>query len=1378
MRLEHLYPHSGRREKRTTGIGFTRTFLLAGILMVFLPFVSSAIFVPAFTNSSPQYRTICSNLPVDIGAWLSVNDIDPSETLTWDIVDESGANGVLSGFPATASTPGSTITPSGLTFTPDPGATTSAFTISVDDGTGSALMTIILTINAGPALTLGTMPAVCAGVTSATIPFSGLSNVGPDTVTFSYTGSMQSWTVPSNVTSVKFDVMGAAGGTGNYAGATAPGKGGRIEGILSVAPGSSMNIFVGGQGENGSMLGAAGGYNGGGDAFFYYFGCGGAGGGASDIRIGGTSLADRKVVAGGGGGDGSDDNITALAGGAGGGLTGGASDAHVAGGHSNGGTQTNGGAPATYTGWSPGAYGVSGVGGNGSSQGYSGGGGGGYYGGGGGIWTGGGGGSSFADGTVTYSVSHTQGAREGDGMVTLYYSDPGTYTIIWDATADGEGFLNVASAALPTGNEFNIDVPSGAAPGTYHGTLTINNISCNSIEYPIEVTVKPLPDVTTPADQVLCHGEMTTDVFLSGSVSGGSYSWVNDNPAIGLDPSGTGHIPAFAPVNGTPFPVTANITVTPVADGCIGASEVFHIIDNPVPMLNSTTTPASICNNMLFSYIPTSLTPGTTFEWSRASVAGIANAPNTGTGNPNETLFNLTTEPITVTYVYTLSANTCTNTVNVMVVVNPTPSLTSPVSPAPLCNSEVFSYTPTTATTGASLTWHRPVAAGISNPDATGTGAISETLINTTVSPKTVTYVITLGIDGCEYDEDVTVTVNPPLMLSNASEFLTSVCDSQLLTYIPTTNVPGATATWSRGPVTGISNPATTGASGISESLANTTPDQIDVTYIYTIAAFGCTNTQNLTITVNPKPQLSSSLTPPDICTNTLFGYTPSSLTSGATFVWARDSVRGIVNPVAVGSGSVSEIVINNTDTTINVPYLYTITGYGGCADSQVVMLKVHPLPRISNDISNIAVCDSALLDFNPASITPGATFSWTRDYVAGISNLLATGTENPNERLNNTTYITVPVTYVYTITANTCTNTQNVTVKVRPSPVLTSNTAVTCSGAPFTFDPVSYTPLSQFAWSRAATAGITPDTAAGEGSIQDTLTHSSSDAMTVVYDYALSIYGCVNMQQVTVTVNPAPPVPTISTKPDSALCNGATFISFGAETPAADGFTYSWGATGATLHATGGSTQYALVSFNTPGTAVVTLTSHNATTTCTSKTSFDVTVGGGLAQTPEIIYFDGQFICKQNEQTNYQWGYDDAATLEPTALDGETNQNYFNQYPEWSNKYYWVITSRNGCSQKTYYNRPTGVADVNRADVSMNVFPNPASSVINVEVSSFVTGEIYMNVYNMVGQQLQHVQAQNNKAQISIADLPAGAYIVDCYSDGIKVAAARFIKN
>lgn len=1387
MRLEHVYPQSIGRARKANGIGFVRTFLLAGILMVFLPLVSSAIFVPSFINSSPQNRTICGNVPSDINTWLSVTDIDLGETLTWTIIAHPGG-GTLGGFDGSdqyfAPSGGSMVTPTGLTYTANPGTTNDNFAIMVDDGAGgTAVMTVILTVNAGPSLTLGAMPSVCRGVTSATLSFTDLANVGPDTVVINTVGS-HNWTVPVNVTSVKFDVMGASGGNDDYSGASIPGKGGRVQGMLSVAPGTNLNINVGGVGSDGSPLGAAGGFNGGGDAYHYYFGCGGAGGGASDIRVGGTGLANRKVVAGGGGGGGADNTpaLTAFAGGHGGGLIGGNSSNNNALSPSNskGGTQATGGAPAAYFGWTPGGFGTFGNGGAGSVDGVSGGGGAGWYGGGGGVWTGGGGGSSYTDNVTAYSVTHTQGANTGDGMVTLYYTNPGTYTIIWDNDADViGGFENVADEELPSGNDFTIDVPWNAPAGTYYGVLTINNINCNSIQYPITVTVKPLPVVDNPGDVVVCHGSPVPDIFFSGTVSAGNYNWVNSNPSLGFGPSGSGHIPGEPILNNpTPLPATATFTVTPVENGCIGLSQVFNIVDNPIPTLNSTTTPPSICNGALFSYIPNSLTPGTTFQWSRAEVPGISNLAASGTGNPNENLINTTANPIAVVYTYTLTANTCENIESVTVMVNPTPSLSSTLSPAPLCNNGSFEYTPASLTTDAVLTWSRPVVAGISNAAASGTGAINETLLNVTTTPKNVTYVITLNIDGCVYTQNVTVTVNPPLTLTSPTA-LGAMCDGNTLNYGPVPSVSSATMTWNRAAVPGISNAAGTGTGNISEALYNTTPNPVVVTYVYTLSAFGCSNNINVTKTVNPRARLSSSLNPGGICTNTLFAYTPASLTPGATFQWARDNVDGISNPATpVLTGSVSEILVNFTDLPISVPYLYTTTAYG-CAHADTVRVTVNPSPRIVNDTTTLAVCDSALFSFTPVSATPGATYAWSRAYEAGIANLGATGTTgNPNERLNNTTYISVPATYMYTITANGCTNSQNVVVQVRPSAILTHNTATTCSGAPFTFEPISYTTLTTFAWARANVPGVTPATATGTGSILDTLTHSSSTAMTVVYDYNLTIFGCVNKQKVTVTVETQPAVPVIGTAPSGEICNNRQAVNFGADVPAPDGFSYSWSATNATLVATGNSKQFAIFNFNTAGTASVTLTTRSNKTTCATSKTMEVKIGNGYAEVPELIYYDRQFICKQTDVTTYQWGYDDRATLDSVILVGETNQNYHNEFPEFDKKSYWVMTTRNGCTQKTYYNAITGVADVNMGAATMKIFPNPADNYINVEVSRIVTGEIRMDVFNMLGQQVQSVNAQGNKAQINVANMPAGVYVVDCYSDGIKVTAARFIKN
>jgi hypothetical protein len=104
-------------------------------------------------------------------------------------------------------------------------------------------------------------------------------SAGTATVTCVYTGDAQTWTVPQGVTSASFDVQGAQGGDSG-------GNGGRAIDTLHVTPGTVVNVFVGGEGDNG-------GFNGGGSSAQRRQG-------ASDIRIGSTALSDRVLIAGGG----------------------------------------------------------------------------------------------------------------------------------------------------------------------------------------------------------------------------------------------------------------------------------------------------------------------------------------------------------------------------------------------------------------------------------------------------------------------------------------------------------------------------------------------------------------------------------------------------------------------------------------------------------------------------------------------------------------------------------------------------------------------------------------------------------------------------------------------------------------------------------------------------------------------------------------------------------------------------------------------------------------------------------------------------------------------------------------------------------------------
>lgn len=137
-----------------------------------------------------------------------------------------------------------------------------------------------------------------------------------DPVTFSYTGGMQTYTVPASGT-YKLEVWGAQGGN---ASSMTGGKGGYASGTVTLNAGDILKIAVGGQGSAKGSANAtnAGGWNGGGSGYTINWTDdrgGGGGGGATHIAkssgtyttlssYGNATTANSYVyiVAGGGGG--------------------------------------------------------------------------------------------------------------------------------------------------------------------------------------------------------------------------------------------------------------------------------------------------------------------------------------------------------------------------------------------------------------------------------------------------------------------------------------------------------------------------------------------------------------------------------------------------------------------------------------------------------------------------------------------------------------------------------------------------------------------------------------------------------------------------------------------------------------------------------------------------------------------------------------------------------------------------------------------------------------------------------------------------------------------------------------------------------------------
>ncbi|GAB3202271.1 hypothetical protein ABID22_002610 [Pontibacter aydingkolensis] len=593
------------------------------------------------------------------------------------------------------------------------------------------------------------------------------------------------------------------------------------------------------------------------------------------------------------------------------------------------------------------------------------------------------------------------------------------------------GGASVSNISSP--NTLSTDVTvAGVGTVTMRLTSSSNVASCNDATRDVTLTVHPYPIANAGPDLELCSTGSTTIFRPDASNNTGTVDWTlkSGNATIGF-PGNT------VPTVYVNSPGVVVLTMTVTSNGCVSTDEVT-LTAKPNPTVNAVSD-LTYCNGASSAAINFgSSISGSTYSWTSSRDIGFGVS---GDGNiPAFTAENTGTAPVTATINVRATAADCQGPQQSFTIkVNPTPTVSSSAT-ANTCSEATFTYTPTSATAGTTYTWTRAAAGG--NAAASGDGVISETLTNTTTAPITVTYVITPSANDCAgTPQNIVVTINPRPVLS--SPLTATVCSGTAFTYTPASATPGTlTFRWTRAAVPGISNAAVTSAQtgGINETLVNATTAPIDVTYVYTTSANGCTgDPQNLVVTVNPRPVLSSTLTPAAICSGTTFNYKPTSETDNAGFSWTRLAATGINNGASTnGTGEVNEALTNSTANPINVTYRFT-TSANNCSgtSTQDVVVRVNPTPTLSSTLTPAAVCSESAFNYTPNSLTLGASYTWTRAFVSGISNPAVTTPQSGgiSETLVNSTTTDKTVVYVYTITANGCSNTQNVSVVVKPKP-------------------------------------------------------------------------------------------------------------------------------------------------------------------------------------------------------------------------------------------------------------------------------------------------------------------------------------------------------
>ncbi|TWW10228.1 hypothetical protein E3A20_07270, partial [Planctomyces bekefii] len=592
----------------------------------------------------------------------------------------------------------------------------------------------------------------------------------------------------------------------------------------------------------------------------------------------------------------------------------------------------------------------------------------------------------------------------------------------------------------------------------------------------------------------------------------------------------------------------------------------------PKPTLNSVANASPICSGTLFQYTPSSATPGANFSWSYLSVSGItASEPLSGVGSISQRLTNTTNAAITVTYFYSLNADGCigNGTDAVTVLVKPIPSLSSTLTPANIYTGTVFNYTAQGNVGGSSFGWTRsPLSAINNNVAGSGSGAaIAEVLTNSSSNIVFVPYVYTITAAGCASSQTVTVGVVPNLILSSTLTPL-PICNGTVFAYTATSDVPGVTYVWRRAAINSINNNIAGSGVGavISESLTSSAIVPVAVTYDVTLSAFGMSNTQQVTVIVQPTPTVQRPALQQICNQGNTFPVVFTGNVLGSEYQWVND-LPAIGLP-ASGNGNIPSFVGTNIGSVPLVANITVTPISNACSGLPATFsITIQPSPSLSNSLTATAICSGTTFTYIASSQTTNVSFTWQRESVSGITATgPATGVGNISDQvLRNISQSSLTQTYLYTLTANGCSNQQRVSVEVLPEPRLTSTTTPPAinGGNEFAYTPTSSLPSTQFNWFRVVVPGITNPAASGSNNILEILLNPTTGPITVTYTYSLVSGGCAGTVEVTLRVNPNRttlfPGAISGTQ---SVCIGTAAVAFTSLSPATGGngtITYRW---------------------------------------------------------------------------------------------------------------------------------------------------------------------------------------------------------------------------
>ena len=642
----------------------------------------------------------------------------------------------------------------------------------------------------------------------------------------------------------------------------------------------------------------------------------------------------------------------------------------------------------------------------------------------------------------TYTVSGT----DGNGCVasksfTVDASPNASSTAITSSL--GNTFCTSATTllTLSAGNGYYWNSGENTITLTTSTTGTHTGYVLYSTNYKVEaanivLTNYAIPTVTainSTNSLAYCNGATAPTLTFNGPVTGSTFAWTNDNTTIGVLASGSNSISSFTASNTTNIPITANFSVVPTANGCVGTTYTFTTTVNPTPNL-ATTNNYAICNIASNPITLTSNVSGATYLWTRSTNTNISNATTSSTTNLiNELLNNISKDNTTATYSVVTSANGCSTTSPISVIVHPTVSADQ-LSTLAYCNGTqpgILTFTGWANNSTYSWTNDNTTIGVLASGTNTIANYVATNLGGDAIQSNIAVVPTANGCTGPTMNFKIIVNPTPNLLTTKTY----TICNKATNPIALTSNVNYATFVWTRVSNTNISNSTYSSTSTIiDETLNNIIHDAATAIYTVVTSANSCSTTNTISVLVQPTVNVDqvSDIT---YCN----GATAPTLTftgwaNNSTYTWSNDNKA--IGVLLSGTNSITSYTASNTTGDVVQSNIAVVPTANGCTGPTMnFKIIVNPTPNlISTKI--LSVCDGSYLQYvTKSNVTAPYNVTWAVKKEEGASIEGTPTSGNILSKVFNTTPTIKNLQFTSTNTSLGCAKNDTINVLVVPNP-------------------------------------------------------------------------------------------------------------------------------------------------------------------------------------------------------------------------------------------------------------------------------------------------------------------------------------------------------